>query len=174
MSIIIDDDISKILEYQKNIPVPIVALSNHFNIEVFKVSNMSNGISGAIIKDNNKYTIYTNKNEPENRRRFTIAHELAHFLLHKNIIDNQCNGNLTDAKDIGIMYRSKLSSIFEREANILASEILMPIDKLKSLIYEDNIDSISKLSDIFQVSKEAIRIRTDKLENKFLIKDTIN
>ena len=166
--------LKNILSFQKDIPVAIGKLANSFNLEVYRVDDMKDGISGAIVNENGKYVIYTNENEPIVRRRFTIAHELAHYLLHKNIIDDDLDGNLTDAKDIGIMYRSKLSTIFEREANILASEILIPIYELKKFIDEDNINSISKLSNIFKVSKEAIRIRTDILKNKFLIKDIID
>lgn len=161
-------DLEKIFSYQDKLPVAIGGLVRSFGLEAYRVDDMEDGISGAIVKENNKYIIYTNANEPIVRRRFTIAHELAHYLLHKNFIDNDLNGNLTDAKS-GVMYRSKLSNTNEREANQLASEILMPIQYLNK-----NILPINLLAEKLQVSREAIKIRLNKLENKFLIKDTIN
>ena len=126
--------ISKILDCQNNIPVEIVSLANSLGIEVYKAFNMDADTSGAIINKNENYIIYTNANEPVYRRRFTVAHEIAHYMLHKDIIDNHLDGNLTDAIGIGgIMYRSKLSSIFEKDANKLAAEILMPLEKKKEL-----------------------------------------
>lgn len=129
---------------------------------------MNEGISGAIINKNGIYTIYTNKNELERRRRFTIAHELAHYILHKDIINNHLSGNLTDAIDFsGIMYRSKLSSIFETDANKLAAEILMPLDKMKKFYYGLGYNMI-KMSEEFNVARQGIKIRIDNLYNIFL------
>ena len=154
-----EEYINNILQYQKEIPIPIVKLANSFNIEVYKVSDMKSDISGAIINENGIYTIYTNKNEPEYRRRFTIAHELSHFMLHKDIINNHLNGNLTDAKENGgIMYRSKLSNIFEKDANKLAAELYF------------NCKNIKKLAKEFMVSEQAMAIRIDNPYNLFLKK----
>lgn len=164
-----EEYINNILQYQKEIPIPIVKLANSFNIEVYKVSDMKSDISGAIINENGIYTIYTNKNELEYRRRFTIAHELSHFMLHKDIINNHLNGNLTDAKENGgIMYRSKLSNIFEKDANKLAAEILMPLEKVTELYF--NCKNIKKLAKEFMVSEQAMAIRIDNPYNLFLKK----
>lgn len=160
--------IQYILECQAIIPVQIVKLAQSFNIEVYKVSDMKSDISGAIVNENGNYIIYTNENEPKNRRRFTIAHELAHYILHKDIIDNDLNGNLTDAKGSGgIMYLSKLSTIFEKDANKLAAEILMPLEKVKELYLKYN--DIKKLSNEFAVSEQAMRIRINNPYNQFII-----
>lgn len=164
-----EEYINNILQYQKEIPIPIVKLANSFNIEVYKVSDMKSDISGAIVNENGNYIIYTNKTEPKYRRRFTIAHELSHFILHKDIINNHLNGNLTDAKESGgIMYRSKLSNIFEKDANKLAAEILMPLEKVKELYF--NCKSIKKLAKEFLVSEQAMAIRIDNPYNLFLKK----
>lgn len=160
--------ISKILSCQHNIPVNIISLANSLEIEVYKASNMNADTSGAIINKNGTYIIYTNANEPVYRRRFTIAHEIAHYMLHKDIIDNHLDGNLTDVIGIGgVMYRSKLSSIFEKDANKLAAEILMPLEKIKDLYFKYN--SIKKLSEKFNVSEQGIKIRINNPYNQFII-----
>src|SRR3546814_15171584 len=64
------------------------------------------------------FAIYVNGSHPRVRRRFSIAHEIAHFALHRNLIGD---GVTDDA-----MYSSNLSSAVEVQANRLAADILMP------------------------------------------------
>lgn len=149
---------------QSNYPVKIIKLANELGISVYSTS-FKNDISGAILKKDNKYIIYVNEKDNKNRQRFTIAHEIAHFLLHEDRIGD----NLTDIPD-GIMYRSRLSNIYEKQANRLASEILIPFKLLRNLLLE-NVTDISKLANLFEVSKEAIRIRLKEGENIFLPED---
>lgn len=143
-----EKDIEKIKKHQKSCPVRITAITDEYNIKVYN-SEMDSNISGAIIKEGDNYVIYVNDKHHANRQRFTIAHEIAHYILHKDRIGD----NLTD----NAMYRSKLSNSFERQANILASEILMPVNFVLQFIKENK--SIEEMADLFQVSEEAMRIR---------------
>ena len=152
-----------IKEYQKSCPVKIISLANKLGITVYR-ANMSKNISGAIFGknlgyDNEKYLIYVNGSHHINRQRFTIAHEIAHFLLHREKIGD----NLTDSA----LYRSKLSNTQERQANILASELLIPLHLLKDYINK-GVRNIQTLSNIFEVSKEAMKIRLENEYNVFL------
>lgn len=149
---------------QSDYPVKIIKLANDLDISVYSTS-FKNNISGAILKKDNKYVIYINEKDNKNRQRFTIAHEIAHFLLHRDKIGD----NLTDIPS-GIMYRSRLSNIYEKQANRLASEILIPFKLLRNLLIENTTD-VSKLANLFGVSKEAIRIRLKEGENIFLPED---
>lgn len=88
------------------------------------------------------------------RRRFTLAHELGHFLMHKG-----------DFMDEGF---EKPSSGIEREANLFAKELLMPahlVDQTYKAIMSLNIDLdvITELSWAFRVSKETMAIRLSEL-----------
>lgn len=142
------EDIKIIKDNQKSCPVRITAITEKYGIDVYN-SSMSRNISGAIIKEGDKYVIYVNDKHPKNRQRFTIAHEIAHYILHKEKIGD----NLTD----NAMYRSKLSNVFERQANILASEILMPVNFVMQFIEENK--SVSEMASLFKVSEGAMRIR---------------
>ncbi|TXJ56223.1 ImmA/IrrE family metallo-endopeptidase [Brachyspira aalborgi] len=142
------EDIKIIKDNQKSCPVRITAITEEYGIDVYN-SSMSSNISGAIIKEGDKYVIYVNDKHPKNRQRFTIAHEIAHYILHKEKIGD----NLTD----NAMYRSKLSNVFERQANILASEILMPVNFVMQFIEENK--SVSEMASLFKVSEGAMRIR---------------
>ncbi|MCV3737714.1 ImmA/IrrE family metallo-endopeptidase [Rhizobium sp. TRM96647] len=143
-----------IQSYQKDIPVRIGDLAKSFGIDV-KLSTLDVGISGMIHPDNGRYKIVINKHEPEYRRRFTLAHELSHFILHRDLIGLGIKDN--------VLYRSQLSDALEAEANRLASDILMPIDKVKEvkgeLLVSKLADAVSLLAHRFKVSEEAMRIR---------------
>lgn len=143
-------------DYQEDIPVNVAQLSKALGIDMYK-SNME-GISGAIVKEGEKYSIYINNSDAIVRQRFTAAHEIAHFLLHRQLIGN----NLTD----NAMYRSRLSNVYERQANRLASEILMPAMYVDKFINENR--GIYEMSTLFNVSEDAMRIRLNEGGNIFL------
>ena len=140
--------------FQNEIPVRIGELAKSFGVEV-KVSTLDVGISGMIHPDQGRYKIVVNKHEPEYRRRFTLAHELAHFLLHKDLIGAGISDN--------VLYRSQLTDAREAEANRLASDILMPVEKVNEakseLLVSKLADAVSPLANRFKVSEEAMRIR---------------
>ena len=99
--------------------------------------------------DVDKYAIYVNGLHHVNRKRFTVAHEIAHFLLHKDYIGD---GILDDA-----LYRSGLGSDIETEANALAAKILLP----DSLLAKEPLRkmSIRDLAEKFEVSEASMGIR---------------
>lgn len=147
-----------LLDFSSNFPVKLGALASVLGVKI-KVSRLASGISGQITKETNGYVIRVNRNESRERQRFTIAHELAHYLLHRDIIDNSADG-ITD----NVLYRSGAPEIKEFEANRLAAEIVMPQKLVKSLIEERfdgvvNENSIEQLAKIFEVSKSAMEIR---------------
>ena len=111
-----------------------------------------------IVRDDNDggesgYYIVADSTEARRRRRFTYAHELAHFLLHKKFI----NKSITD----NVLFRSRLSNQQEIEANQLAADILMPYEKIDELINQVGPEhaTISILADKFDMSPSAMRVR---------------
>lgn len=111
-------------------------------------------ISGLIQPDEDGgYVIKVNRFEPKERQRFTIAHEIAHFLLHREKIQ----AGLVDS----VLYRSKLSSKLEAEANRLAADIIMPREAVIAAMKEadDGVDVVDALAHRFQVSRQAMEIR---------------
>lgn len=80
---------------------------------------------GKIIRGHKKTLIKINSNIPyEERIRFSIAHEIGHFLLHKKLeVHNETHNTLTWFKDAE---NQAQMGIQELEANEFASELLMP------------------------------------------------
>lgn len=141
-------------------PVKISAIAQELGVNVL-AATLPAGISGELRPENHSYLIRVNRHDSKGRQRFTVAHEIAHFLLHKN----QIGSGITD----DVLYRSKLNDAREAEANRLAAEIIMPKEILTTAFRSSILElenKISELADQFQVSKAAVRIR---LGNLYLI-----
>ncbi|WP_243757254.1 ImmA/IrrE family metallo-endopeptidase [Shewanella algae] len=147
-----------ISNFHNELPVKVGSIAKELGVKV-KVSTLQTGISGEIKKEDDLYVIRVNRHDTKERQRFTIAHEIGHFLLHKELIGD---GIVDDA-----LYRSKLSDRLEAEANRFAADILMPWNIMKQKI--DELNELSgeplyeELSSIFEVSTTAIKIRLGKL-----------
>lgn len=139
------------------VPVKLGAIARDFGIDV-KLSSLPLNISGQITKTTSGYEIKINRHESRQRQRFTLAHELAHYLLHRDIIDRM-GGTLTD----NVLYRSGASENIEFEANRLASQIVMPEAALRRAYskYGDHLSesAVELLAEEFGVSKAAMEIR---------------
>ncbi|MGV6838792.1 MAG: ImmA/IrrE family metallo-endopeptidase [Planktomarina sp.] len=70
-------------KYLQEYPVKLGSLAKELGVAI-KVATLPLGISGQISREEGQYIIRVNRNEARERQRFTIAHELSHFLLHKN------------------------------------------------------------------------------------------
>ncbi len=145
-----------IVRYQQEALIDITAMANGLGLIVYDDYGLAPGISGMIQRDSSGesasgYVISVNANEPYNRRRFTVAHECAHFLWHRDKIGD---GIFDDA-----MYRSeRMNSQEEFEANNTAADLLMP----RRLVVEyvrKGLSGITELATKFQVSDAAMRVR---------------
>ena len=128
--------------------------------EVFKINlyfnDLDRNISGFIERIGpQNWAIHVNKWENPLRQKFTIAHELAHFILHKDILKS---GSHYDS----VLYRDENSTPIEREASSFASDLLMPSDKFEEYINQ-GYNTIEKLSEKFKLSTSAVRYRAYKL-----------
>lgn len=154
---------SIIERYLSEVPVRLGDLARELGVGAVKVSSLKTGVSGQISKEGNEYVIRVNRNEARERQRFTIAHELAHFLLHRPLIDASSAG-ITD----NVLYRSGASEQVEFEANRLAADIVMPKElvayildtEYKGIVTEVTIENLASR---FGVSKVAMELRLDKI-----------
>jgi Zn-dependent peptidase ImmA (M78 family) len=105
--------------------------------------------------DDAEWGIFYNGKAPAERQRFTIAHELGHFVLHRGQRPSfNCD------KESVYSGADRMRSI-EREADDFASNLLMPGDLLRDAISDCRIDLhvLSALAKRFQVSFESLCIR---------------
>lgn len=144
-----------ILKYQTKLPINILAIAHEFKIKVYSTKDWPTSLSGQIIKDEARggesgYAIFVNALHKIVRQRFTIAHELAHFILHR--------ANIGDGITDDALYRSGLSNREEAMANQLAADILMPWH-LINLVMDQGKNDIPELAASFHVSETAMSIR---------------
>lgn len=136
-------------------PVKVVPIARDLGLKVYRVSKWGDDLSGMIRKDSEHggatgYAIYVNANHAEVRRRFTIAHEIGHYVLHDSLIGD---GITDDA-----LYRSNLSNAIEAQANRFAADLLMPRPLIKHAI-ASGINTVKALAKHFEVSETAMSIR---------------
>jgi hypothetical protein len=142
---------------QIDAPVKLPEIARDLGL-VVKSATLPPGISGEIRPDPERigqFVIRVSRHDSRERQRFTVAHEIGHFLLHRD----QIGIGITD----DALYRSTLSDHREAEANRIAADILMPdalirewLDRAQLLGVEDKV---SYLRENFQVSDAAMRIR---------------
>ncbi len=137
-------------------PVPLGALARDLGIEV-KLSALEPGSSGMIKLADDGYRIKINRYETRERQRFTLAHEIAHFLLHQKEI------NRGDGIVDNVLYRSGQPKKIEHEANRLAADLIMPdepissdLERINKPITEDVIEFLARE---WRVSKATMEVR---------------
>lgn len=139
--------------FSQQIPVKVGGLASALGLKVV-LATLPMNISGLIQPgEDGGFVIKVNRFEPKERQRFTIAHEIAHFLLHRDKIQ----AGLVDS----VLYRSKLSSKLEAEANRLAADIIMPKGAVIAAMKEaeGGDGAVDVLAQRFQVSRQAMEIR---------------
>lgn len=132
-------------------PIDVVKLANVLGIKVYNTP-WPDKISGKIQRDpvrggESGFAIFVNESHPETRKRFTIAHEIAHYVLHEHLIGD---GVFDDG-----LYRSGLPEKVETQANNLAADILMPWHAIR----EHDYKSVEELAAFFNVSPAAMSVR---------------
>jgi Zn-dependent peptidase ImmA (M78 family) len=149
----------------RSAPVPIDRIVRSVGITV-QYAPFDGDLSGmAFVKDGKKI-IGVNSLHSATRQRFTIAHELAHFVLHLERLETKVH------VDKGVLRRDTLAAegtdAVEIEANTFAAELLMPravlIDALggKNLDLEDE-EAIASVAKKFKVSPMALQYRMQQL-----------
>lgn len=154
-------------DYSKHIlecPVNIEAIIKSHGIEMV-YAELPDEISGILYIDDGKNSrILVNKDHHPNRQRFTMAHELGHYVLHMN------KGIHIDKKSFSrnMLSQTGLDSI-EIEANRFAAELLMPKMLVEQeMIGKDDLidiqeDILYQLANKFKVSTAAMSIRLQSL-----------
>jgi Zn-dependent peptidase ImmA (M78 family) len=169
----IEDEANRLNEKTRfAIPVDVekVAKANGIALTI-EEDDLEEGVSGRIVLGNNRACISLNRTHHPNRKRFTAAHELGHFILHKErsriFVDGSPYGSL-------LFYRDQLAAAgvdqIEIEANNFAASLLMPKNKLVyefsklAFIFDEDGDlALRNLASKFGVSVHALTIRLAKL-----------
>ena len=130
-------------------------------------------VSGVLVVQGRDRYVLVNESHHTNRKRFTIAHEFGHLVLHDMSIDRvivdtdvrvyqrvgEASSGVYDQAD------STTTPQEEKEANFFAAALLMPSDWVQSCAkdLQDDDSLVESLADMFQVSVQACFIRLQQL-----------
>lgn len=139
------------------IPVPVEAIAEDFvGLRVAETEGLD--CSGLLVPAERR--IWVNAREAAEspaRRRFTIAHELGHWVCQ--VLEGRWQPVFCRTMEAPAEGRYPPE---EREANVFAAELLMPEPAVRSAFAED--DSIGGLAERFGVSDEAMHWRLYNFE----------
>lgn len=154
------------------LPIDVDQVARRLNINVINDPTLhADGVIGKICFKNDQATVRLNpkENTYEPRRRFTLAHEIGHFVLHRNDKEGFVDSRKTMSRSASYW------DAYESEANRFAATLLMPEDlvfkktlyvlkKQKETIGEiDKERFISRMARIFDVSRLSMEYRLRRL-----------
>lgn len=126
-------------------PIDPILIAEKYGLKVL-IYELPTDTSGAIFYK--EKTILIDKNDGIKRQIFSVAHELGHFILHKD--ENKHFSKRDFASSLGLDTK-------EREANAFAASLLMPEDEVSRLV--DLGLKLDDLAGYFDVSSLAMQYR---------------
>lgn len=164
-----DEQDKTLKRYQSSFPVAVGQLAQDLGLTVVSTDDLPTGMSGSISKENDQYVIYVNAQQPLRRQRFTIAHEIGHFLKHKKYLDladeilNPTKKAVLNRRNEGAAASLDLSER-QREyaADQFAANLLMPEAPFREVW--SKAQSLKDVADYFGVSGMAANVRAALLD----------
>jgi Zn-dependent peptidase ImmA (M78 family) len=149
----------------RKIPTHIFPMAKGLGITI-QDEDLEEQVSGILLVKEGGHVMAVNKNHPLFRRRFTIAHEIGHFVLHRDqesiFIDDSVAFHLN-------AHSPNLTKWQEREANLFAAYLLMPEAEIREYMQRGKIDpndeaALKRMAKYFKVSPQALAIHLGKLK----------
>ena len=156
-------------------PIDVAALAQDFSRQVFPDApitmvgglDLSKGLEGMLMphpSGSGEWGIIYNKAiRSPGRRNFTLAHELGHYLLHR-----QANPGGLQCTSRNMADWDAARNRIEAEANTFASYLLMPLDDFRARIKGRaiDIDVMTELADRYAVSLTAAILKWMTITDK--------
>jgi Zn-dependent peptidase ImmA (M78 family) len=136
-------------------PVDLRAIAEANGIQYYEVEEFPDSVDALIIEDGRMVYAAVNARQHLHRQRFSLAHELGHFFLHRDFRyddDVTIDNPPSEQNDIG----SKDPA--EAEADLFAGELLVPLSMLKLHVRKD----VPELARIFSVSQQVMAIAVSR------------
>ncbi|WEV75640.1 ImmA/IrrE family metallo-endopeptidase [Bifidobacterium sp. ESL0800] len=157
--------------WDQSLPVDITRICLMENVLPLTTSNLPGRLSGAIVKraDDSQAHAYTNAEEPRIRRRFTLAHELGHYIEQSKLAKNSEFGFNDDKQDTEFAKgrrKDQRNDYFPHEffADEFAAALLMPESKIEELREEKKTPS--EMARLFDVSVAAVNRRLTNIDRR--------
>lgn len=143
---------------QRSVPVNVIGFANELGVLVHEAW-LDHGISGELMRlTDGRYQINVNATDRPTRRRFTIAHELGHYIYHRHLIGEGIDDDRAYRSTyVGRYHNRNIGPAQETEANKFAASLLMP-NHLIDQFRDQDID-VRAVANMFEVSEQALSIR---------------
>jgi Zn-dependent peptidase ImmA (M78 family) len=142
-------------------PIPVKDVPEKLGGTLIETPFIENNLEAMIRKVDDSFEIVIANHKPEQRKRFSIAHEIGHLFLHMGyLIKPELWESVGDYKD-SVYYRFG-HSIEEYEANEFAAAFLMPDYEFKKIAkenLENGVYNVEEIAKYFGVSVEAATVR---------------
>lgn len=139
----------------KTVPLDVVALMDVMGIDLVYCEDFEKDESGSLTKkDDGSWVCKVNAKHHPTRQRFTIAHELAHYILHRN--------QKNEFVDFTYFRSFDSKNAMEYEADSFAGMLLMPESDISYFINNVSFE-IDEIAKHFGVSSLAVRVRARQL-----------
>lgn len=153
----------RILQLEPTLPVPIPVEQLCRELDITSIGELeTEGFEAALITDECKSTgaILVARQSSRQRRRFSIAHELGHFLIRSHLPrsgeQSMCSAEHLGVNDVKEEDRRRR---MEAEANRFAALLLIPPPLVRAelkAIRRPDISHVVRLARLFDVSKDAM------------------
>jgi Zn-dependent peptidase ImmA (M78 family) len=150
--------------------VPVDRIAKSLGAQL-RFSPLDDELSGMIFVKEGTPIIGVNSLHHPNRQRFTIAHEVAHLVLHKKMITTSVHVD----KQFPMLLRGSTASLgtdeIEIEANNFAARLLIPKFLLDEALVDlpfgdiDDDAPMEALAKKFRVSRKMLEFRIANLSN---------
>jgi Zn-dependent peptidase ImmA (M78 family) len=153
----------EILKAEPNLPIPVPVEQLALQLDIKEVQELeSDGFIGGLITNETKSTgvILVNQQLRKERRRFTIGHELGHFLIpaHRPGKDDRFLCSMKDLLELDPKIADRRRR-WEAEANRFSSLLLVPpsiFRKDANVSRDPDLQEIVRLARRYEVSKEVL------------------
>jgi Zn-dependent peptidase ImmA (M78 family) len=145
-------------------PVHVDRVAARLGVHVER-TEFGDDVSGVLVVEDGRGVIGVNAAHAPTRQRFTIAHEIAHYVLHRDQLPVFIDKGL---RQYLAVFRDGSSSTGEhrreREANGFAAALLMPASLVRDEIARLRLDiedeeAVDALATRFRVSRQAMSFR---------------
>ena len=152
----VTDQANALSKIYRAAPVPVKEIAEQNGVQVLLADFGEHRDEASGVCDFSKKKILVNFADIPARRRFTIAHELGHWMLHRSIY----HANPAEYRFLPRFQWTDNAGPLEQEANRFAAHLLVPDRLLRPVA---KVATASQLADIFGVSRTMMEIRMNSV-----------
>ena len=155
MSAIPPDYLARFAPQMQSAPIDVAACAASVGLPIYAMT-LAPGVSGMLMRHDPRagdsgFVCYVDNTEPSVRQRFTAAHELGHFALHRHLIGESHSDNY-------LLRADGFTGSQETQANAFAADLLMPRNLIERYM-QSGVTEVKALAKAFGVSQVAMSIR---------------